>query len=389
MRKIYLFIIALSLCGGITAVAQKKRTTAKKQPTKTEEVEITKEMERLMSMELATQDIIVIDSIVVGKKAFLDYFRLSKDVGTIMSIADFQKKKGSDTAFVYINEVGDKCYYAQSSNGRTTLCSSNLIGDEWDSPTLLHGIDASTYTMQNYPFVMADGITLYFAAGGEESIGGYDIFVTRYDSESDRYFKPENIGMPFNSPANDYMYVIDENNNIGWFASDRNQPKDTVCIYTFIPTDTRTTYSNQIYTEEQIRSLARLTHIADTWKDGRERNEAMKRLAGINVAASDGKRETAMHFMINDRITYTALEQFTVMANVERFINVQKMKAQHTDYQTKTTQYRNNYAKASDKERQDLRSEILSAERAMEQLELEIKKTEKEIRNAEIKNLSK
>jgi len=28
-----------------------------------------------------------------------------------------------------------------------------------------------------YPFLMADGVSLYFAADGEESLGGLDIFI--------------------------------------------------------------------------------------------------------------------------------------------------------------------------------------------------------------------
>ena len=36
-------------------------------------------------------------------------------------------------------------------------------------------------------------------------MGGYDIFVTRYNSDTDNYLNPENVGMPFNSPFNDYM----------------------------------------------------------------------------------------------------------------------------------------------------------------------------------------
>lgn len=91
------------------------------------------------------------------------------------------------------------------------------------------------YKSVNYPFMMPDGTTFYFAATGEESIGGYDIFVTRFDSESGSFLKAENIGMPFNSTANDYMYAIDEFNDIGWFATDRSQPEGKVCIYIFIP----------------------------------------------------------------------------------------------------------------------------------------------------------
>ena len=51
---------------------------------------------------------------------------------------------------------------------------------------------------------------------------------------TDTYLAPENVGMPFNSPYNDYMYVIDEFNNLGWFASDRYQPEDkSAYMYSF------------------------------------------------------------------------------------------------------------------------------------------------------------
>ena len=36
---------------------------------------------------------------------------------------------------------------------------------------------------------------------------GYDIFVTRYNTNTYSYLMPENVGMPFNSPYNDYMSV--------------------------------------------------------------------------------------------------------------------------------------------------------------------------------------
>ena len=50
------------------------------------------------------------------------------------------------------------------------------------------------------------------------------------------------MGFPFNSYANDYMLVIDETCNVGWFASDRYQPEGKVCIYTFIPNESRNPY---------------------------------------------------------------------------------------------------------------------------------------------------
>ena len=66
-------------------------------------------------------------------------------------------------------------------------------------------------------------------------MGGYDIYTSTYDKETKRFLTPVNIGMPFNSEADDYMFVIDEYSNTGWFARNRNPPADTVCIYVFVP----------------------------------------------------------------------------------------------------------------------------------------------------------
>lgn len=37
-----------------------------------------------------------------------------------------------------------------------------------------------------YPFLMQDGQTLYFAYTGPGTLGGYDLYVTRYDRTSGR-----------------------------------------------------------------------------------------------------------------------------------------------------------------------------------------------------------
>ena len=88
-----------------------------------------------------------------------------------------------------------------------------------------------------------------------KDLGGYDIFVTRYNTNTDTYLVPENVGMPFNSPYNDYMYVIDEYNNLGWFASDRFQPEGKVCIYVFIPNNSKQTYNYEAMDQQANHSL--------------------------------------------------------------------------------------------------------------------------------------
>ena len=78
---------------------------------------------------------------------------------------------------------------------------------------------------------------------------------------TDTYLAPENVGMPFNSPYNDYMYVIDEFNNLGWFASDRYQPEDKVCIYVFIPASSKQVYNYENMDKGKLIKLAQLHSI--------------------------------------------------------------------------------------------------------------------------------
>lgn len=152
---------------------------------------------------------------------------------------------------------------------------------------------------------MSDGITLYYASRGAESLGGYDIFVTRYNTNTDTYLRPENIGMPFNSPANDYMYVVDEYANLGWFASDRHQPEGRVCIYVFIPNLSKQVYSYEQTDHERLRSLAALHALRDTWIDSNLVSQAHARLADMSHAqlAPDAPRPD-FTFIMNDQYTY-------------------------------------------------------------------------------------
>ena len=123
--------------------------------------------------------------------------------------------------------------------------------DEWGDEKQLP-MNINSNDDDNYPFVLSDGATIYYSSKGNGSIGGYDLFVTRYNINSDTYLAPEQLGMPFNSPYNDYMYVIDEYNNLGWFASDRFQPEEKVCIYVFIPNSSKQTYNYEAMDPQQM-----------------------------------------------------------------------------------------------------------------------------------------
>ena len=75
--------------------------------------------------------------------------------------------------------------------------------------------------------------------------------------------------MPFNSPYNDYMYVIDEYNNLGWFASDRYQPEGKgmcICIHPCL-IQTEYTTMKAMDNNKLIKSGPDSIRMRDTWTD--------------------------------------------------------------------------------------------------------------------------
>ena len=380
-------IVALALLAPVVMQAQKKKPAVKK-PAKPAVVVPAEPREdpRITEMRELTQQIVFIDSTVVGKADFLKVISLNAESGLLSSYDDFVGSDDHSDCTVYLNEMGNKCYFSNiNEHGNIWLYTADKLGEEWGAPIPVTGIDEGI-TEANYPFMMADGITLYFAAKGSESIGGYDIFFTRNDSENGNFFKPENLGMPFNSEANDYMYAVDEMANIGYFVTDRRQPAGKVCVYTFIPPTTRRTYNAEAYSKEQLRSRAEIRRIADTWGNGKDRKAALARLEQLRTQSKRSKSKkdpNAISFVINDRTTYTSISQFRADDNDVLFREYQNTLKQIEELKQSLEKSRNYYIKAKSQDRDILKKEILDSERQYEKKLKDVKSLEKRIRNAE------
>ena len=241
--RILLYIVILLLSLPADAQRRRKAPARSSQPTREEQEQLERQ-KKMEKMTAATAKIMFIDSIVVHKKNFLSQYKLNPETGYIKPTNDFLKTKFSTGYYAYQDRLGTMCYFAQHETDTTSnLYVSEALRQEWSRPELLKGINEDKEFMRiNYPYIMGDGQKLYFAAESKEGLGGYDIYTTTYDIENHQFRHPSNIGMPFNSEGNDYMFVIDEYDNLGWFATDRNQSADSVCIYVFVPSSRRQTY---------------------------------------------------------------------------------------------------------------------------------------------------
>lgn len=361
----------------ITKLKRKRQSTEK-------EEEKLQQIGKLRSMMDATEQITIIDSFVVDKKTFLEHIKLSPESGRIGTAKDYFNQNDDNECTAYMSELGNKlCFSQPDKNGYLRLYTSNLVGKNWDTPHLLDELDGDD--AQNYPFMLSDGITLYYAAQGEESIGGYDIFVTRYDNDEKKFLYPENIGMPFNSPANDYMFAIDEFNKIGWFVSDRCQPADKVCIYVFIPNEVRKIYNAETMPSEELARLARICRIADTWGDKAAVQAARTRLQEAMTAQPTTEKKKDLELVINDRVTYTLFTDFK-SAEARRMATEWKTASDRLAQQKEQLQeLRDRYARSNATVRKQLTDQILKAEQQCEAAETALRKQEKLIRNTEIR----
>lgn len=382
MRKSKIVISLIALLLAIPVTAQRRKAAVKKKAAPPV-VELSKEDQKFEDMLESTQQIMFIDSVVVDKQTFLEGYRLSAEAGTLTNFNKFFNSDEQPYSIVYVNQLGNKSWYSVDGS----LYTSDLLGNQWSEPLPLEGL--GKYQRTNYPFMLADGTTLYFAAISDEGFGGLDIYVSRYDSESGKYLLAENIGLPFNSKANDYMYAIDELNGIGYFATDRRQPEGKVCIYTFIPNQKRIIYSTDDYAINTIRSFAKIERIADTWGDGILRTETLDRLNNAGRKPKvEKKKEPEFKFVVNDDITYNTLSEFRDAENSKRVTKLMQMRKSYEELGTNLDKMRVYYAtKADIAERSNMQAEILGCEQEYYQLESDIQQLERIIRYAEIKTV--
>lgn len=90
----------------------------------------------------------------------------------------------------------------------------------WGKPRNLGGIINSAADEES-PFLASDGKTLYFSSRGHKNMGGFDVFVSRFDSVSNKWSQPENLGYPINSPGDDLHYRLSPDGDHAYLSSYR------------------------------------------------------------------------------------------------------------------------------------------------------------------------
>ena len=387
-KNILLAALLVILPSSVDAQKKKSATKAKvKQKTTVVDNELE---QRLESMRGFTQKVMFIDSVVVSKSKLLSSLNIPDEAGSIQAYNKFFNTTDQPNSIVYLNQLRNKCVFSKFTDGGWDLYSKEMIGEKWSNAVPLKGLDILGDDVDiNWPFLLSDGTTLYFAAKGVESIGGFDIFMTRYDETTQSYLKPENIGMPFNSIDNDYFFIVDEYDGIGWFATDRNQPEGKVCIYSFIYNDVRENYVVDEYTPEQLRQLSEIHSISQTWTSNQARLDALEQLTAVYKRKFTQKKKNDFEFVINDELTYTTLTDFRSVEAAEIYVNLNELLRKKNKLDSSMERARIAYPTARQAQREQYKQQLLAAEKQSEKYETDIKNLSKEIRRIELTKLGK
>ena len=343
-------------------------------------------LKALFRMIRNTSRVCFIDSFRVSKNELLSTYILGPSTGSFYPSSDFFDDDSEGE--VYLPEMEQSVLYSRpDAMGQFRLYSKFKSFDRWADETPLLGLE--TDGDLRYPFLLNDGVTIYYAATGSESLGGLDIFVSRYNSATSRYLKPENIGMPFNSEANDYLYVVDEANNLGWFATDRRQPEDTVCVYVFIPSENNVRFNYEGGDTLAIHRAARLVSITESQYDLDEVRAARQRLTLLRYELTEQAQKGSFTYVIDDLTTYHEISDFKSSDAAKLFQTWTDLKDSYETDLLRLERLRDEYADGSLREKERLKDQILQFEEKVLQTERQVLDMENDIRTTEIKFLNR
>lgn len=127
---------------------------------------------------------------------------------------------------------GKKLYFVSDrpgTIGNTDIFYVLVNEDGSFSEPINLGPDINTKGREMFPFINEE--KLYFSSDGHVGLGGLDIFESTYSDEG--FEVAQNLGQPINSRLDDFSYIVKEESQEGYFASNRKGGKGDDDIYSF------------------------------------------------------------------------------------------------------------------------------------------------------------
>ncbi len=239
---------------------------------------------------------------------------------------------------LYAPESSERIFYsAEDQDGIRNIYMTELKDTVWTYPSLLNE-QMTSASDEIYPMLSSDGRTMYFSSEGLYGVGGFDIYMSEWSDEDNDWSVPVNMGFPYSSPADDFLFINTEDGNHTIFASNRNCGADSVWVYVL--------EFDNMPVRRAVDNPAKLAEIALLAPA-----DASETLGGTNVSAAMPENVDTRRYM-------------------DKMVEVRALRDSLSYYNTSLDSERNTFALSNDdSERMKLTGEILRKEARIPQLQ--------------------
>jgi|GEM_PF-154112 len=259
---------------------------------------------------------------------------------------------------MYVPEGSQDIYYsAKDEVGVRNIYHTHLGDSTWTAPKLINEHTTSS-SDEIYPMLGSDGKSLYFASKGLYGMGGYDLYVSKWNEVTQDWDVPVNLGFPYSSPYDDFLYINTDDGKYTIFASNRECGQDSVKVYVL---------------EYDVLPVRK--HI--------ESAEELKELASLRQTPSGNTRGNL------STVTGPMQEDANTTLYMEKMTKLRRLRRDLTEAGKTLDALRSSYAGAAPEEKEAMRAEILKRELELPAMQNEVNVAAAELQKVELEFLMK
>lgn len=185
-------------------------------------------------------DLPVIEKTEISREDFFRSYDIAEIGGKMLVKPDEKEfrtaldKKKKEKSILYLATNSNQIYFSSygdnEQTGKNIFLMKKTPTGEWGKPQTI-GNTVNTKYDEDFPFLHPNGKVLYFCSKGHNSMGGYDIFKTTLNEETNLWNVPVNMDFPINTPDDDILYVTNADEKKAFFASARSSVAGKIAVY--------------------------------------------------------------------------------------------------------------------------------------------------------------
>ena len=183
-------------------------------------------------------DPFVIQKKKVNQSDFFISFKLADIDGRVLvaptELQTATDKKNNYVPKMYTTKKSNIIYYtsygSNDKNGIDIYSITINNSGEFGKPIRLPETINTEYD-EGFPFMTLDRTKFYFSSKGHNSMGGFDLFSSDYDTLTNNFGKAKNLDYSINTPDDDLMYAEIGSEGVAFFSSTRNCEQGKAYVY--------------------------------------------------------------------------------------------------------------------------------------------------------------